>query len=77
MTDPRAIPAEALRFRRKGHRLGLFIVILSIPLALTGVLTMGDYTGQFAWANATCAIGWLGLIFGYPLARLWFWFRAA
>jgi hypothetical protein len=59
-----------VRCRRRGHRLGLFLLVLSTALMLTGALSMGDYTGEYRWAQVTGAMGFLGVIFAYPLSRL-------
>jgi hypothetical protein len=73
--QPKSLKAagESLRQRRKGNRLGIFLMVLGLVLALVGVLN-DDYTTS--WDDGLRTLGFALLIFGYPLARLWFWFKA-
>jgi hypothetical protein len=57
--------ARQMVFRRKGHRLGMFVLALSFVLVALGI----------GWPPFAFA-GVAGLIFGYPLCRLWYWFRS-
>jgi multisubunit Na+/H+ antiporter MnhG subunit len=76
MSDIRTEPAssdERLRQRKKGNRLGIFLVVLGLVLALVGMVNDGY---EASWDDGVRALGFILLIFGYPLARLWFWFKA-
>lgn len=68
--------SPAARLRRKGHRLGIFLTVVSIPVLLIGLLNSGSYE-QPAWASLFTATGFFGLLCGYLFARLWYWFKAA
>jgi hypothetical protein len=54
--------------QEKGHRLGIFITVIS---ALILVFGLG------AESNRVAGLGFMGVLFGYWLARLWYWFRSA
>jgi hypothetical protein len=64
---------ESLRQRRKGNRLGIFLMVLGFVLALVGILNDSYAT---SWDDGFRTLGFALLIFGYPLARLWFWFKS-
>jgi hypothetical protein len=64
---------ESLRQRRKGNRLGIFLMVLGLVLALVGIVNDSYAT---SWDDGVRVLGFALLIFGYPLARLWFWFKA-
>lgn len=54
--------------QEKGHRLGIFITVVA---AL--VLVVGSSSN-----NAPVqGLGFMGVLFGYLLSRLWYWFRSA
>jgi hypothetical protein len=73
-STPAQLPSdESLRQRRKGNRLGIFLVVLGLVLALVGIMNDSYATD---WDDGVRALGFALLIFGYPLARLWFWFKA-
>jgi hypothetical protein len=73
-STPAQLPSdESLRQREKGHRLGIFLVVLGLGLALVGCANDSNAT---SWDDWTRILGFVLLIFGYPLARLWFWFKA-
>jgi uncharacterized membrane protein len=65
-----------IRARRQGNRLGIFLVVLGLVLLLIGIQNERYYE-EVMWVTVTKAVGGALLVFGYPLARLWFWFRAA
>jgi hypothetical protein len=67
---------SAIRLRRKGHRLGIFLTVISLPVLLIGLMNSGSYE-QPAWASLFTAVGLVGVVCGYFFARLWYWFRAA
>jgi uncharacterized membrane protein len=67
---------QKIRAKRQGNRLGIFLVVLGLVLALIGILNQTSFE-EPTWVTVTRAFGVALLIFGYPLARLWFWFRAA
>ena len=54
--------------QEKGHRLGIFLTVIS---ALILVFGLG------AESNRVAGLGFMGVLFGYWLARLWYWFRSA
>jgi hypothetical protein len=54
--------------QEKGHRLGIFITIVA---ALVFVFGLG------VESNPIAGLGFMGVLFGYWLARLWYWFRSA
>ena len=54
--------------RGKGHRLGIFIITIAALILLFGLGTNSD---------PIAGLGFMGICFGYSLARLWFWFRSA
>ncbi len=60
--------ARTLAMREKGHRLGIFITIVAALVLLFG---LGAESGLLI------GLGFMGVLFGYLLARLWFWFRSA
>ena len=63
------------RLRRQGHRLGIFLVALSFVVLLAGfAYGSGSRPGE---RELVFALGFLGMIFGYPIARLWYWFKSA
>jgi hypothetical protein len=64
---------ESLRQRRKGNRLGIFLVVLGLVLALVGIV---NDSYDASWDDGVRVLGFALLIFGYPLARLWFWFKS-
>jgi hypothetical protein len=64
---------ESLRQRRKGNWLGIFLMVLGLVLALVGIVNDSYAT---SWDDGVRVLGFALLIFGYPLARLWFWFKA-
>ena len=55
-------------WQEKGHRLGIFLTVIS---ALILVFGLG------AESNRIAGLGFMGVLFGYWLARLWYWFRSA
>jgi uncharacterized membrane protein len=67
---------KKMRSRQQGNRLGIFLVVLGLVLLLIGIQNERYYE-EVMWVTVTKAIGGALLVFGYPLARLWFWFRAA
>jgi hypothetical protein len=68
--------SEATRYKRKGHRLGIFLTFVSLLLLLVGAMNESSYSPP-AWASFFVGLGAIGTIFGYVLARMWYWFRAA
>lgn len=69
-------PLETAKLRRKGHRLGVLLTILGPVLIILGILL----SESVAWSGAApllLALGAVFLVFGYGLARLWFWFKQA
>lgn len=46
-------------------------------MALVGITNGADGYPPVVWAQVVLAAGASLFIFGYPLARLWFWFQAA
>jgi hypothetical protein len=60
--------ARTLAMRGKGHRLGIFIITIAALILLFGLGTNSD---------PIAGLGFMGICFGYSLARLWFWFRSA
>ncbi len=60
--------ARTLAMREKGHRLGIFITIVAALVLLFG---LGAESGLLI------GLGFMGVLFGYLLARLWVWFRSA
>ena len=54
--------------QEKGHRLGIFLTVIS---ALILVFGLG------AESNRIAGLGFMGVLSGYWLARLWYWFRSA
>src|SRR5262249_41091292 len=60
--------ARTLAMRKKGHRLGVFITIVAALVLLFGL--------GFE-SSLVIGLGFMGLLFGYLLARIWFWFRSA
>src|SRR5262249_36017866 len=64
---------ESLRQRKKGNRLGICLMVLGFVLALVCILN-DDYAAS--WDDGFRTLGFGLLIFGYPLARLWFWFKS-
>lgn len=63
-------PANEIKadYRRQGHRLGVFLTALGFVLILAGLV--GEAGNLFG-------MGLFLLLFGYLLARLWYWFKAA
>jgi hypothetical protein len=60
--------AHNIAMRRKGHRLGVFVTIVAFLVCLFGLgLESGPIIG----------LGVLGTLFGYLLARLWYWVKSA
>ncbi len=70
------ITDDEARLKRKGHRLGILLSLISVvPLAI-GVINGSGYPPP-AWASFFAAIGAGGVLLSYAFARLWFWFKAA
>ena len=67
------VTEKDMQFRRKGHRLGLFIVLLSFALVIAVFM---DGTPDKSRLGILAGPGACGAVFGYPLARLWYWFRS-
>lgn len=65
---------EAARLRRKAHRLGIFITLVSLPLMAVAALSDSHST---SWAAPLFFLSGGGVLFGYVFSRLWYWFRAA
>jgi hypothetical protein len=61
-----------LRARRQGNRLGIFVVVLGLVLLRIGLVN--ERYPNPIWVTVTASVGAALLVFGYPLARLWFWF---
>src|SRR5262249_7111729 len=68
--------SEKMRSRRRGNRLGILLAVLGLFLFLIGMGSESYYYNA-VWVTVTKAVGVALLVCGYPLARLWFWFRAA
>jgi hypothetical protein len=68
MGDQKDESARTVAMRKKGHRLGIFITIVAALVLLFGL---------GAESSLMMGVGFMGLLFGYLLARLWFWFRSA
>src|SRR5262245_24447804 len=61
---------KKVRSREQGKRLGIFVV-LGLVLFLIGIGNGSSYN-EAVWVTVTKAVGGALLVFGYPLARLWF-----
>lgn len=60
------------RCRRQGHRMGLILTALGLLLFIFGIMMDGhDHNSGAPIPGILC------FFLGYPLARLWFWFKAA
>jgi hypothetical protein len=70
------IGEDTARLRRKGHRLGILLTLVSAVFLTIGVLNDSGYPRP-AWASFFAAIGSGGVLLGYAFARLWYWFKAA
>jgi hypothetical protein len=64
------------RFNRKGHRLGIFLTLISVVLFLIGIMNDSGYPAP-PWASFFAAVGAGGILLSYVFARLWYWFKAA
>lgn len=73
---PQVTNEPNMRLKRQGHRLGVFVTVASLLLTLASFPAATGY-GAPAWASALFTAGIVGVLFGYLLARLWFWFKAA
>lgn len=67
----------ALRMRRKGHRLGIFLTLFGPLLTIAGLLSGGGTWSTPTWALLMMWGGVFLFVFGYAFARLWYWFKAA
>ena len=54
--------------QEKGHRLGIFLTVISVLILIFGL---------GAESNRIAGLGFMGVLFGYWVARLWYWFRSA
>jgi hypothetical protein len=73
--DASAADHAGRQYRRKGHRLGIFLFCVSIIVfAVTVFASLDDRSGKYTFVLAT---SFVGIFVAYPLARLWYWFRAA
>lgn len=72
-----ALPDEVGRLRRKGHRLGVVLTLLSVVLLVIGAINDSGYPRGPEWASLFMAIGLGGVLLSYAFARLWYWFKAA
>jgi hypothetical protein len=59
---------RTLAMRGKGHRLGIFITVVATLVFVFGATAKNDLVG---------GLGFIGITFGYLLARLCCWFRSA
>ena len=66
----------AEQLRRKGHRLGIFVTVASLLLALVSFPAASGY-GAPPIATGLLTLGLGGTLFGYLLARLWYWYKTA
>jgi len=67
---------ETARLKRKGHRLGILLTLVSVVILMIGILNDTGYSPP-PWASFFTAIGAGGLLLSYIFARLWHWFKAA
>jgi hypothetical protein len=67
---------DAARLKRKGHRLGILLTLISVVLLAIGVMNDSSYSPP-PWASFFAAIGACGVLLSYVFARLWYWFKAA
>jgi hypothetical protein len=68
---------HTLRMRRKGNRLGIFVTLFSLILLFVGIVGGAGSYNSPTWATFLAAVGLAGTLFGYLMARLWYWFKAA
>jgi hypothetical protein len=54
--------------QEKGHRLGIFITVIAALVLVFGLSTD---------RSTIAGLGFMGMLFGYCLARLWYWVRSA
>jgi hypothetical protein len=54
--------------QEKGHRLGIFITVVAAVIFVVGTVANNE---------RVMGLGVMGVLFGYLLARLWYWFRSA
>ena len=66
---------DGAHFHKRGHRLGVFAAVASLVSVLAGFF-VGIAAGHSEAGGVLMILGLLGVIFGYPLARLWYWVRA-
>ena len=67
---------DAARLKRKGHRLGILLTLISVVLLAIGIMNDSGYSPP-PWASFFAAIGAGGVLLSYVFARLWYWFKAA
>jgi Protein of unknown function (DUF2569) len=67
---------DAARLKRKGHRFGIFLTLISVVLLAIGILNDSGYSSP-PWASFFAAVGAGGVLLSYLFARLWYWFKAA
>lgn len=67
---------DAGRLKRKGHRLGILLTLISVVLLLIGIMNDSGYSPP-PWASFFAAVGAGGVLLSYVFARLWYWFKAA
>jgi hypothetical protein len=67
---------DAGRLKRKGHRLGILLTLISMVLLLIGIMNDSGYSPP-PWASFFAAVGAGGVLLSYVFARLWYWFKAA
>jgi hypothetical protein len=70
------LSGDAGRLRRKGHRLGILMTLISVVLLLIGIMNDSGSSPP-PWASFFAAVGAGGVLFSYIFARLWYWFKAA
>jgi hypothetical protein len=76
VTQPQTNSPNGERLRRKGHRLGIFLTLLSLVILIIGAMNQSGLSPP-AWASFSVAVGLGGVLLSYIFARLWYWFKAA
>ena len=67
-------PKQISHLRRRGHRVGIFLTSIGAVLFLFGAASESYSTNA---DDITRVVGGSVALFGYGVARLWYWTRAA